>query len=531
MTTAPLVYLGPTLTEEEALEFLPEAMVLSPVRCGDILQALRLEPETIVIIDGTFEQTASVWHKELLLALERRILVVGAASMGALRAAELAVFGMQGVGTIYQDFLSGRLTDDDEVTVIHSPEGRALTEAMVNIRATVAAGQREGLLDEFSGNQVIAAAKQLFYHDRTLEAAIATLPSTPPLLDFATWARSGGYVDQKRCDAIEALLLVRDRRRDTWPKSDPPIVPRTLDFRDLQRSVACKAFRRYHPQLRLPEKVVLAARFLGSVYQDVKFVATLLGSLYDIARTRVSSPPAKLSGRFVSTAVETEAWGRANDFRDHEHSAFLDRIRVFEAIEEQVFPADGTTDLEAVVMTNRFFRWLLISDGLFPSRESLSPKRVACLKLSAGIWRLLDALGREAGLTLSASELVNNVDEFKASRDLMSEHAVDRWLKENELTSRELSKLVAARVRMVPLSATNLLPAFGVSLIDEHVYWLCDALRLTGLYEEAKRLLSLSPTELERTVYRPTSLREAIDLDFDSGVPGFKRELTAIAQP
>ena len=64
----------------------------------------------------------------------------GAASMGALRAAELAAFGMEGVGAIFEAFREGVLEDDDEVAVIHGPAEfgyPVLSEAMVNIRRTL----------------------------------------------------------------------------------------------------------------------------------------------------------------------------------------------------------------------------------------------------------------------------------------------------------------------------------------------------------------------------------------------------------
>src|SRR5688572_32760283 len=47
--------------------------------------------------------------------------VFGAASMGALRAAELQPFGMIGVGQVFQAYRRGHLTDDDEVAVAHGP--------------------------------------------------------------------------------------------------------------------------------------------------------------------------------------------------------------------------------------------------------------------------------------------------------------------------------------------------------------------------------------------------------------------------
>ena len=47
-----------------------------------------------VIVDGSFQWTPAVWHKEILWAMGRGVHVFGAASMGALRAAELDGFGL-----------------------------------------------------------------------------------------------------------------------------------------------------------------------------------------------------------------------------------------------------------------------------------------------------------------------------------------------------------------------------------------------------------------------------------------------------
>src|SRR4029077_1266006 len=99
-------------------------------------------PALIGVIDGYFERVPTVWHKEILWAMAEGIHVYGAASAGALRAAELAGFGMRGIGRVYEDFRDGVLQDDDEVAVLHGPAEVGyppVTEAMVNIRATLAA--------------------------------------------------------------------------------------------------------------------------------------------------------------------------------------------------------------------------------------------------------------------------------------------------------------------------------------------------------------------------------------------------------
>ena len=67
-----------------------------PVRQGELYRAALAHPTAIGIIDGYFEVVPTVWHKEILWAMAQGIHVFGAASIGALRAAELDVFGMRG---------------------------------------------------------------------------------------------------------------------------------------------------------------------------------------------------------------------------------------------------------------------------------------------------------------------------------------------------------------------------------------------------------------------------------------------------
>ena len=75
-----------------------------------------------MLIDGLFDASPAVRHKELLQLMARGVPVIGAASMGALRAAELAPFGMIGVGRIFTAYAAGALVGDDEVALLHGPE-------------------------------------------------------------------------------------------------------------------------------------------------------------------------------------------------------------------------------------------------------------------------------------------------------------------------------------------------------------------------------------------------------------------------
>jgi len=78
-----------------------------PARRGDVLAAARDGADIICLIDGVFFQDSSVAHKEILEALQMGVRVIGASSMGALRAAEMDVYGMEGVGEIYRAYRSG----------------------------------------------------------------------------------------------------------------------------------------------------------------------------------------------------------------------------------------------------------------------------------------------------------------------------------------------------------------------------------------------------------------------------------------
>ena len=134
------VFLGPTLPRAEAAAIL-DATYLPPAEQGSVVRAVRTyRPEAIVLIDGSFGKVPAVRHKEILWALSKGIPVFGAASMGALRAAELAAVGMQGHGFVYRWYSLTPLADDDEVAVAMSPPelgAEALSEALINIRLTL----------------------------------------------------------------------------------------------------------------------------------------------------------------------------------------------------------------------------------------------------------------------------------------------------------------------------------------------------------------------------------------------------------
>ena len=234
MTT--LVFVGPTLAAEEARARLPGATIMPPVAVGELLRvAKRRGVKRIAIVDGYFERMAAVWHKEILLALERGIAVWGAASMGALRAAELAPFGMIGVGSIYRAYARGALVADDEVAVAHLPGEygyRATSDALVNLRAGIA---RAPMLTAKTRVRLVELARARFYRERSWQTLIADaradgLPKRQ-LDALAAWPKP----DRKAADA--RLLLAR-LAKDHGARPSKLRVPRTWALRQLATMTA-----------------------------------------------------------------------------------------------------------------------------------------------------------------------------------------------------------------------------------------------------------------------------------------------------
>lgn len=208
------VFLGPTLPRAEAARDL-DAAYLPPVAQGDIIRLCARKPRAIGIVDGFFENIPSVWHKEILHAIDQGVAVFGASSMGALRAAELHPFGMIGVGAIFEAFRDGRLEDDDEVAVIHGPVELgypSLSEAMVNIRRTLADAVADDVIPAATAALLEGIAKALPYRDRgygrVLRLAADQGVPEEELADLKLWLPNGRF-DQKRDDARELLRAMR----------------------------------------------------------------------------------------------------------------------------------------------------------------------------------------------------------------------------------------------------------------------------------------------------------------------------------
>lgn len=198
-----VAFLGPSLPAAEARGF----EVLPPARQGDVWRALRLRPRAIALIDGVFESQPSVWHHEILDALDAGVAVFGGASMGALRAAELHTRGMVGVGRIFRWYRDGTVIDDAEVALLHGDAEHGfvpLTVPLVNVRWAAREAVRAGVLKKAGAQALVEQAARTFYQERTWPALLKTLPEAAQ----KRWKRFR-VPDLKAEDAREVLRAAR----------------------------------------------------------------------------------------------------------------------------------------------------------------------------------------------------------------------------------------------------------------------------------------------------------------------------------
>lgn len=204
------VFLGPSLEAETARSILP-ANYYPPVELGDVYRLLATGIEMVVVIDGVFYASAPVWQRELAAALDFGITVVGASSMGALRAAELAPYGMIGCGTIYDWYREGKIYGDDEVALLHLDAEygfRKMSEPLVNIRYNLDRACHCGIITPEQGEGIAEYLKGRYFGYRTYELLFDSSPFLQlpqPVQARLRKFLSEESVDLKRADAVKTL--------------------------------------------------------------------------------------------------------------------------------------------------------------------------------------------------------------------------------------------------------------------------------------------------------------------------------------
>jgi hypothetical protein len=217
----PIIFLGPSLSHEKAKKIF-DADYRPPARKGDFLRLTAdfdgTKKMSVGFVDGVFLQDypptpIEVYH----LIRKNGVLLVGAASLGALRAVELEKFGMVGIGKIFQLYKTGKLNADDEVAVTFAPEGDYLlqSEAMVDIRYNLYLAYKNKVISENTKHILVKLAKEIYFPHRKyiyiLEEAKNRYPKLGSEIDSF-----GGYIRSNRkslkeMDAIRLIKYLKER--------------------------------------------------------------------------------------------------------------------------------------------------------------------------------------------------------------------------------------------------------------------------------------------------------------------------------
>jgi hypothetical protein len=154
-----------------------------------------------------------VAHKEILYALESGAKVLGASSMGALRASELDQYGMEGIGQIYIAYKSGHLVSDDEVALVFDPfTWEPLSEPLVNIRFNLDLAWQQGTIKTATRNKLFRFAESIYFPDRTYESMMQAAEGQVPageLQSFREFLKT-----EKRDFKMEDALLALQRAKE-----------------------------------------------------------------------------------------------------------------------------------------------------------------------------------------------------------------------------------------------------------------------------------------------------------------------------
>lgn len=210
MTRAPsrtIVFFGPSISGSEVDRF-AAATHAPPIKRGD-LDAVD-DYDVIVILDGEFGQSMSVSPKEILAVLGRGKIVIGASSMGALRASELDRNGMIGVGWVYDRFRRSAVRRDADVALVYSPfDFKPITVPIVDVVYWMEQAFGAGLIQAGDRALLIKAARSIFFAERSAERLMEALRRAigGEALD-ALLAFSGGTIPSvKTVDAAKAIRL------------------------------------------------------------------------------------------------------------------------------------------------------------------------------------------------------------------------------------------------------------------------------------------------------------------------------------
>ncbi len=458
------VFLGPSLSLDVAKKILPQAHYLPPIRCGDILRVLRLKPSIIAIIDGYFENTPAVWHKEILYALKKGVVVIGGSSMGALRGSELNVFGMQTEGSIAQDYLSEIINDDDEVALLHSPlpeNYSATSDPMVNIRATLKKAVTQDIIHKTIETLLVNITKNLFYPERTLDKIIQLGYQegidAPQLNRLKQWLSENNLVNLKKHDAIAVLSTIAEKKVTAQIKNNFPF-SHSAFFSALYKYVMCRPLNFDGNYLPDDEKIASISRYLGHDYIMCRHLAYLLAACYALSENEQGKKDSHIDENFLTS---TEDYVR---FLLYLSGDYFKYRQCFNKLPEDISACQGL---------------------VYQKFESENPVRFHLYLEMASCWHIVE----KKILSLKLTPRISSIQQYSEKFQLkINKKNIKKWMSDNDTNPIEHQFMLEALHRLDFFILQNNLSCLNIVEKQTEINWFSQALSRSGLYGDAKAL-------------------------------------------
>lgn len=211
----PIIFLGPSMSSEKAKTIF-NADYKPPAKKGDLLRlGLSSDISVVGLVDGMFLQDYPPTPIEVYqLVAKKNVIVVGAASLGALRAVELERFGMIGIGKIFDLYRKGKVTADDEVAVTFE-EGsyRLQSEAMIDIRFNLFLAEKRGIIDKHARKILTRVAKKFYFplrnYNEILDYSVENNPEYSNQFELFRAYIASNRISLKELDAIKLIEYVK----------------------------------------------------------------------------------------------------------------------------------------------------------------------------------------------------------------------------------------------------------------------------------------------------------------------------------
>ncbi len=342
---------------------------------------------------------------------------------------------------------------------------------------------------------LIYLTKQTFYQRRILkDICLSNIDKfkEEEIKRLINWSAQGGYVDQKAFDAAELLEIIKDSNNPVVPSQNKLHLERTIYFRTLPRSMQCQPFILYKDWLPIQEKVALIARLFGKNYLLTQRLAYLLTITYNIAQ-RENNQSEGIFG--LGDIVTQQSWQMENDCFDNDLKQFITRLNCLNY-------SDGKSSMDYLVylmQLSGYYSYYKKRVGLQYSPEKNKSVVCSAFKQSdidkynimyaiATLFHRIDLKGTQIGLIPDQVEVAHYANKFRFNHKLLSTQAMETWLQENDSSLETFLALMDLTIRFDFLVVNNNADAIGAYPSGQDIWWFLDALRLTGLYQKAKRL-------------------------------------------